>query len=246
MASYEYNGKTYFYTALGKWVDSVSNPVKPDIAAALSSLYPEEEVAAREKAERAKRSVPKKRIRQQGTFKISNNTPASRGGYNPRWHKKAKEKPYDHFELTSDQKRALAILESSKNVFLTGEAGTGKSFVLKEYIHRNRNKNIIVCAFTGIAAINVGGSTIHRVFKAPLGAIKPGDYNSDPPDTIVKADILVIDEISMCRIDLFEYVIRTIRAAEEKRQFYENREAMENGRTPILFDHKQIITVGDF
>ena len=52
MAAYEYNGNTYFYTALGKWVDSVSNPVKPDIAAALSSLYPEEEVAAREKAER--------------------------------------------------------------------------------------------------------------------------------------------------------------------------------------------------
>ena len=247
MAAYEYNGNTYFYTALGKWVDSVSNPVKPDIAAALSSLYPKDEVAAREKAERAKRATPQKHIKQKTPYRISKTSPVSGAGHNPRWHKKATERPYQYnYELTSDQKRALAVLESGKNVFLTGEAGTGKSFVLKEYIHRNRNKNIIVCAFTGIAAINVGGSTIHRVFKAPLGAIKPGEYNSDPPDLIVKADILVIDEISMCRIDLFEYVIRTIRAAEEKRQFYENREAMENGRSPRLFDHKQIIAVGDF
>ncbi len=244
MASYDYNGNSYFYVMGRGWVDGVSNPVKPEIATALSSIYPETEVIAKEKAERAKRANPKKHIKQPGKpFRLSGNSQV----YASRWHKRATDKPYDHnYELKPDQKRALAVLETGKNVFLTGEAGTGKSFVLKEFMRRNRNKNILVCAFTGIAAINVGGSTIHRVFKAPLGVIKPGEFNSDPPELIVKADIIVIDEISMCRIDLFEYVVRTIRAAENKRQFFENQEAMENGRIPRVLDPKQLIVVGDF
>ena len=244
MASYEYNGNTYFYAIGRGWVDGVSNPVKPEVASALSNLYPEKDVIAKEKAERSKRAVPKKNVRKPGRpFGLSRNSQVS----GPRWHKKAIDRSYDQkYDLKPDQKRALAALETGKNVFLTGEAGTGKSFVLKEFMRRNRSKNIIVCAFTGIAAINVGGSTIHRVFKAPLGIIKPGEYNSDPPELIVKADIIVIDEISMCRIDLFEYVIRTIRAAENKRQYFENQEAMENGRIPRVLEPKQIIVVGDF
>lgn len=247
MAIYEYDGKTYFF-ALGKWVDSDSNPVNSEIAEELSKKYSKETIDANEKAKRAKKKALPKNTKYTGNyFKINHNTSVSRPKTNNMRHKRASEIKYDHdFELTKDQKRALAILESGKNVFLTGEAGTGKSFVLKEYMHRNRNKNIIVCAFTGIAAINVGGSTLHRVFKAPLGVIRPGEYNKNPADFIVKADIIIIDEISMCRIDLFEYVIRSIRAAENKRQTYENMEALEQGRMPRVIDPKQIIVVGDF
>lgn len=166
---------------------------------------------------------------------------------NGKKHRKArKQKHHRTAELTKDQKRALALLESGKNVFLSGEAGTGKSFVLNEFIFRNRDKNIIVCAPTGIAAINVGGSTLHRVFKAPFGVAGPGEYNTKPDNSVIEADIIVIDEISMCRFDLFEYVIRTIRMAEELRQQKENRKAIEAGRTPELCDQKQIIVVGDF
>lgn len=245
MKSFEYDGNIYFYS-MGRWVDGVSNPVKPDIAAALNSIYSEEDIKKAEKADRAKRTATKKQIKSTNKkFDLSNAKISS--SYNLKWHKKATERIHDHsIELTADQKRALAILESGKNVFLTGEAGTGKSFVLKEYMHRNRNKNIIVCAFTGIAAINVGGSTLHRVFKAPLGVIRPGEYNKNPADFIVKADIIIIDEISMCRIDLFEYVIRSIRAAENKKQTLENMEALEQDRLPRVLDPKQIIVVGDF
>ncbi len=248
MPSYEYNGKTYFF-ALGRWVNEVNRPVPPDIAQALSEKYPRDEVNAIEKDAQAKRAatIKKNAKAMKSKFRISSDTMVSGAGYNPNWHRKAKERPYDgDHELREGQKKALEILESGENVFLTGEAGTGKSYVLNEFLHRNSDKNIIVCAFTGIAAINVGGSTLHRVFKAPIGAIKPGDYNKNPSDVVVKADTVIIDEISMCRIDLFEYVIRTIRQAEKERQVVEDVNAMEAGRIPDLIRRKQIIVVGDF
>lgn len=245
MALYEYNGKSYFHTALGKWVDGQSNPVDPEIAKALSDLYPVEEIKAREKTERAGKSPSNKKASKR--FVITNNTRVSGATHHSGWHKKASELPYNRSaELTADQKKALSVLESGANVFLTGEAGTGKSFVLREFMRRNKGKNIIVGAFTGIAAINIGGSTLHRIFKAPIGTIKPGDYNTKPSEALVKADVIVIDEISMCRIDLFEYVVRTIAAAERIRQYNENTNALNEGRSPRVLNSKQIIVVGDF
>lgn len=233
-------------------MDEVSRPVKPEIAEALDGLYSQEEIKAREAASKKKRiAIPKKRIASPGTYynksdkskQFSTNTRHSGKTH----HKKASQQYYgQRVELTSDQKRALALLESGNNVFLTGEAGTGKSFVLNEFLYRNRRKNILVCAPTGIAAINVGGSTLHRVFNAPIGVAKPGDYNSKPDESVVKADIVVIDEISMCRFDLFEYVIRTIKNAEAIRQNDENVDAISNGRMPEIIKPKQIIVVGDF
>lgn len=149
-------------------------------------------------------------------------------------------------ELTTEQEKALALLESGENVFLSGEAGTGKSFVLNEFIRRVRGKNVIVCAPTGIAAINIGGSTLHRVFEIPIGLLKPKQYNSKPSEAIIKADIIVIDEISMCRFDTFEYVINTIRNVELICQNKKNIEALKKGEKPKLLKRKQIIVVGDF
>lgn len=70
-------------------------------------------------------------------------------------------------ELNFDEKalEALYIMEKTKqNLFLTGKAGTGKSTLLRSFI-ANTQKNIAVLAPTGVAALNIGGSTIHSFFK---------------------------------------------------------------------------------
>lgn len=152
--------------------------------------------------------------------------------------------------LNASQKKALRILESGKNVFLTGEAGTGKSFVLNHFISRNQHKNIIVTAPTGIAAINVHGSTLHRTFGIPidLNELHPHKYPQKTSEAIQKADIIIIDEISMCRFDCFEYVARYIRKSEEDAQERENQNALKRKRntTPRQLPPKQVIVVGDF
>lgn len=131
--------------------------------------------------------------------------------------------------LSKDQKNALKLLENGENVFLTGEAGTGKSFLLNFYLSRNKSKrNILITAPTGIAAINIGGTTLHRAFHAPLEPSINTKVNK-VPKAVKSADTIIIDEISMCRIDLFEFVMRTISLAETK-----------------MRTNKQVIVVGDF
>lgn len=133
--------------------------------------------------------------------------------------------------LTKSQKKAFELLLKGENLCLTGEAGTGKSYVINafiNYISENTKKNIIVTAPTGIAAINVGGATLHRTFKAGTEPLVD-NKNIRVPDVIKSADIIIIDEISMCRVDLFDYVARIILKCEEKE------------RKKI-----QLIVVGDF
>lgn len=135
--------------------------------------------------------------------------------------------------FTDGQKKAYAYMRCGYNVFLSGEAGTGKSYVLHQFINEKREerKNVLVCAPSGIAAIHVSGVTIHRAFQAPTEPlIKPP---TKLPPTVEEADILVVDEISMCRIDLFDYIAHTVQKANKKRQKY--------GKLPI-----QVIVVGDF
>lgn len=129
--------------------------------------------------------------------------------------------------LTEKQSEALDILNTGCNAFITGGAGTGKSYLLRQYIAGVGNKKVMLCAPTGIAAINIGGSTLHRVFFAPTGPISPGAYQEHPSAALNRADIIVIDEISMCRLDLFEYVMRTIMNLDASKK-------------------RQIIVVGDF
>lgn len=122
--------------------------------------------------------------------------------------------------FTPSQQKALRLLKDGKNVFLTGKAGTGKSFITREFIKMNSSKNILICAPTGIAALNIGGSTIHRAFGAPIGIIEPNRQcqSKEKMETIDKAEIVLIDEISMCRTDLFGFVARTILASKRKKQ----------------------------
>ena len=107
------------------------------------------------------------------------------------------------------QKQALEKLRSGKNIFLTGLPGTGKSYIIKQYISelQEQNKQVLICAPTGIAALNIGGVTMHQAFSIPIPAY--GHYITEITNSKVKAaltaDVIIIDEISMCRNDVFEY-----------------------------------------
>ena len=131
--------------------------------------------------------------------------------------------------LTDCQKSALTAMLNGRNVFLTGDAGTGKSFVLQRFLDCAK-KNIIACAPTGIAALKLrGGSTIHRAFHLPYRQVYDYSKTIHPPEEILNAQTIVIDEISMCRVDLFDYIAEMIFKAEKM-----------TGR------RKQLIVVGDF
>ena len=133
-------------------------------------------------------------------------------------------------KLTPEQLEAFNLMMSGCNVFLSGEAGTGKSFVLNAFINEmeQQHKNVLVCAPTGIAAIQINGATIHRCFQASLEP-QVNIRIKFAPDVVKEADVIIIDEISMCRVDLFDYVCRVIAKAEE-----------------ATLKRKQLIVVGDF
>jgi ATP-dependent exoDNAse (exonuclease V) alpha subunit len=108
-----------------------------------------------------------------------------------------------------------------RNLFITGAAGTGKSYWLKQYIEKH--ENTIICAPTGIAALNVGGDTMHRVFHIPVPTYespsfaknKKGALTTAMLKPIAQADTIIIDEISMARNDVFAFAIKVIRKAEK-------------------------------
>lgn len=113
-------------------------------------------------------------------------------------------------ELNEEFKRALDLAEQSdRNIFVTGRAGTGKSTLL-EIFRSQTNKKIAVLAPTGVAAVNVGGQTIHSFFQ-----IRPGagmdEIKKINKDIFKKLDALVIDEVSMVRADLMDMVDRSLR-----------------------------------
>lgn len=113
---------------------------------------------------------------------------------------------YERLELTRE------------HVFVTGRAGTGKSTILN-HLAWNTSKTIAVCAPTGVAALNVGGQTIHSLLRLPTGII--ADHELDQPAELKKMlaaiDTLVIDEISMVSADLMDAIDRSLRQARGKR-----------------------------
>lgn len=120
--------------------------------------------------------------------------------------------------MTQDE--ALAILESGNSALLTGAAGTGKTYLLNKFIKRakRQGKNVAVTATTGLAATHLHGTTIHAWSGIGVrDSLEPRDISKlgqQRQDLIRKADILVIDEISMLhdyRLDLVDQVLRHIR-----------------------------------
>lgn len=122
----------------------------------------------------------------------------------------------DKVELTPSQKKALETLESGRNTFLTGEAGTGKSFLLRHFVTKVKSfKTVLLSAPTGIASINIQGVTLHRLFGlgTDVLSLAQAPTLTQTAETLKNADILVIDEISMCRLDVFEKVMKTLKLA---------------------------------
>ena len=118
--------------------------------------------------------------------------------------KDSKKKEPGKQRLTADQAEAMQLMESGRDMFLTGAAGSGKSFLLRRFIDAHEGK-VIVCAPTGIAAVNIGGVTMHRLFNIPAEACpKPGKKHLKVLEHI---NTIIIDEISMCRIDVFDHAI---------------------------------------
>lgn len=142
-------------------------------------------------------------------------------------------------------KNALDLVQfTSQSVFLTGKAGTGKSTFLK-YICEITKKKYVVLAPTGIAAINAGGSTIHSFFHLPFHPFVPDDnrfqtpgrlksflkYNKEHVKLIKNIELIIIDEISMVRVDVIDFIDRILRVY------------CGNFRQP--FGGKQLLFVGD-
>ena len=117
-----------------------------------------------------------------------------------------------------EQQHALNLIEkSSCSIFLTGRAGTGKTTFLK-LIQEVVQKNFLVLAPTGVAAINAGGQTIHSFFGFDTSVQAPGDYgrlNQDKTDLVRAVDTIIIDEVSMVRCDIVDAMDRTLRLYRE-------------------------------
>lgn len=134
-------------------------------------------------------------------------------------------------ELSSDFKAALDLIEKEeKNLFITGRAGTGKSTLL-ELLRNTTKKKMVVLAPTGIAALNVGGQTIHSFFGFPPKPLQRQDIKKRRNRSLYKKmELLVIDEISMVRADLLDNIDYFLRI---------------NRDIPLPFGGVQVVFFGD-
>lgn len=140
--------------------------------------------------------------------------------------------------------QALQLIQfTRRSLFLTGKAGTGKSTFLR-YIASHTKKKHVILAPTGIAAINAGGSTLHSFFKLPFHPLLPNDqqyapryirqtlkYNSEKIKMLRELELIIIDEISMVRADIIDFIDKVLRIY------------CHNMREP--FGGKQLLLVGD-
>ncbi len=141
---------------------------------------------------------------------------------------------------------------SNRLIFLTGKAGTGKTTFLK-YIKQTTHKNFVVLAYTGVAAINAGGQTIHSFFQIKPSIYFPDDkrlrkkssiddndkstiynhfkYNNNKLEIIKNLDLIIIDEVSMVNVDLIDLIDRLLRVFRNKED--------------LIFGGVQLVLIGD-
>ena len=136
--------------------------------------------------------------------------------------------------LNKEQREAVEAVLRRENVHLSGNAGTGKSFVIQNILSEfeKAGLDIVVCAPTGVSANNISGITVHRAFglaSEPCVDLTKKQVKVKLVNTLKDADAVLIDEIGMVRVDLFDAVIRSIHKTER------------------FMSHKiQLIIVGDF
>lgn len=128
------------------------------------------------------------------------------------------ESDVSQLTLSEEQKQVFKNIEQTHDhFFITGRAGTGKS-VLLQYFKQHSKKQVVVCAPTGVAALNVGGQTIHSLFRIPPSfitreSLSPPDYKT--AQLLRNIDTVVIDEISMVRADLMDAIDHRLRQARK-------------------------------
>lgn len=112
------------------------------------------------------------------------------------------------------------LVKSGENLFITGHAGTGKSYILN--MLKSKFKKLVVTSTTGIAAVNVKGQTIHSwagvgICRYPVETVVKNILNKPTiRNQILKCEILAIDEISMLNIRVFEYIDKVLRLVREE------------------------------
>ncbi len=135
-------------------------------------------------------------------------------------------------DLNQEQVQALNLVENTNfSFFLTGRAGTGKTTFLK-YIQENVNKNFVVVAPTGIAAIIAGGVTIHSFFGMPLDPItQQTEYQiNDRKQTLLRhVDTIIVDEVSMVRCDIIDGMDRVLRRVMRNTQPFGGKQMIFSG-----------------
>ena len=152
------------------------------------------------------------------------------------------EYPQSYYTLNEEQTLIFNMMiwgfDNSKHFFLTGDAGVGKSYIIRtisDFCELN-NINLVKVAPTGIAAVNINGMTIHRLFKIPIHVVSE-DIDSTQKTNIIKLishiDICLVEEVSMARLDVFNNMMANIKEANEYRK--------RKGKKPIM-----VILAGDF
>lgn len=133
----------------------------------------------------------------------------------------------------AEQQKAFDLVANTNNsLFITGKAGTGKTTFIKR-IQEEINKNFLVLAPTGIAAIAVGGQTMHSFFGFPMQAIGPHTntmLSYESKCILEETDTIIVDEVSMVRCDLVDGMDRCLRMVF---------------KTNMPFGGKQVVFVGD-
>lgn len=148
--------------------------------------------------------------------------------------KKLNEKQIEveNLKLSDEQQKIFDIIENqNRNVFITGKAGTGKSALLQYFKYKSK-KRLVVVAPTGIAALNVGGQTIHSLFRIPPAFTDKNNLKVYPKTALLlrNIDTLVVDEISMVRADLMDAIDHILKAAR---------------RNTLPFGGVQVVMFGD-
>ncbi len=134
--------------------------------------------------------------------------------------KKVSREEQEKFEINPEIERAFDLLETGDgHLFLTGRAGTGKSTLLSKWRDSTKVKHVVL-APTGMAALNVGGQTVHSFFgfgpDVTVMKVRRKDRDSELADLCRKLEVIVIDEASMLRADLLDCVDASLRKHRDR------------------------------
>lgn len=137
-----------------------------------------------------------------------------------------------NLDINDEFKSAFDLMENTREcLYITGKAGTGKSTLLK-YFKAHTGKKIVVLAPTGVAAVTIGGQTIHSFFRLPPKIIHKNVIKRLKDRSLVEnLDMVIIDEVSMVRSDIMDGIDYALR--------------LNRGRMKVPFGGVQMVFFGD-